>query len=91
MTLSTPVTQRAITDPVNVYTMPMGTGGMIDLSTPANIYLFGIYKDTVDTCHARTSAVPTVAMTNTAPITIAVGANGTGDEFYATITYEAAS
>lgn len=91
MSITYPVARRAITDPANAYINSIGTGGAIDLSAPANIYWFFARNNDNASFIFGTPAVPQVSVTNTAPITWAAGASGTGDEFYATITYESAT
>ena len=91
-TVTRPVPGRSWTDPANNYTQPYGTAAMIDVSTAAiySLFAYGNLADQSD-LHFRTTAVPTVAVTNTVPATWVGGASGTGDEFYALVTYEAAT
>ena len=81
--------RRAITNPANSYANSPGTANLIDVST-GNIYgLIVSFNNNTDIV-VRTTASPGVIVTHAAPITIAAGASATGDEFYATLTYELA-
>jgi hypothetical protein len=90
LTATLPVARRVSL--TNDYAHSPGPGGFIDVST-ANVYsLFVHFNDAAGTdCHFRTPASPSVVVTHAAPFAIAVGASGTGDEFYGTATYEAAT
>lgn len=90
LTATVPVPQRAITNPANSYMNPFGPGGLIDVST-GNTYTFQATTNTTADIVLRSNASPTVVLTHAAPITLAAGGSGTGDEIYATISYEAAS
>lgn len=89
MLVSRPVAGRSFTL-VNSYTACLGIGGLIDVSSGA-LYSAFVHANVATDIVFRTSASPSVGFTNSAPITIAVGGSGTGDEFYAKIMYEAAA
>lgn len=73
-----------------VYVNPYGVAGLIDIST-GNIYHFFVTQNSGTDLTFRSPAFPQATLTHAVPFAIAVGASGTGDEFYATVTYEAAS
>jgi hypothetical protein len=89
MTVTVP-TRRSITNPANSFVNTPGFANLFDLSSVSNVYGFLVSFDTNSTIVFRSFASPGVVLTNTAPITIAAGASGTGDEFYATVMYELA-
>jgi hypothetical protein len=90
-TISLPVTAKTVTSPASNYVEPIGTATLFDINTGSNVYPHFCTINATTDMVMRSMAAPGVVMTNTAPVTIAVGGSGTGDEFWATIEYEAAA
>lgn len=85
-----PVTPRAVSAGSFTYINPYGPGAAIDGSA-GGIYHHFVTQNAATDWVMRSPASPQVTMTNTVPFAVAVGAAGTGDEVYATITYESAA
>lgn len=85
------VMPSAVTFPNN-YAATMGQAGLIDVSAGGLYHHFvSANANTGADFVLRSGASPGVAMTHAAPVAIAVGAAGTGDELHGTLTYEAAA
>jgi hypothetical protein len=90
-TISLPVTAKTVSSPASNYVEPIGTATLFDINTGSNVYPHFCTINATTDMVMRSMAAPGVVMTNTAPVTIAVGGSGTGDEFWATVEYEAAA
>lgn len=90
LTITRPVAGR-MSSLANNYGAPLGTYTIVDVSAAA-VYHGIISANLADGSDVvlRSAASPGVAVSNTAPITLAAGASGTGDEIYLNYSYEAA-
>lgn len=88
LTISRPTVGR-MSSLTNNYSAPLGTSSIFDVSATA-IYHGVVAANAADGSDIvfRSAASPGVAVTNTAPITLAAGASGTGDEIYCNFVYE---
>jgi len=89
MDVTLPVTMKTM-GPGAQYFMPIGTGSLVDLSS-GNAYFHFASVNLTSSMVLRSAASPQVTAGSATPFPIAVGGSGVGDEFWATITYEAAS
>lgn len=89
LTITLPVSRRAITDPANSFVNTPGTWSVFDVSTGTSDYTGVVTFNTDADIVLRTPGTPIGVMTHAVPFAVAAGVSGTGDEVYATVLFEA--